>query len=377
MASSSDLPLHELTVQSPGRINIIGEHTDYNDGFVLPAAIDKKIVMKIRRNKSQQHLGIITAKDKRETFEFNLSDFAPTKGGWPNYIMGVVHELQKKGAIIGGFTATFEGNVPMGSGMSSSAALECSIAYALNELFSLGYAKKELILASQMAEHHFVGTNCGIMDQFASMMGRKDQVFRLDCRTLEHHYFPLELEQYQLLLINSNITHSLADSEYNNRRAACEEGVHILRNTHQDIKNLRDLNMGDLKVAKSLLPSTIYQRCHHVLSENVRVDHATKALLQKDFPTLGQLLYQSHFSLQHDYEVTCPETDFLVQETLSNDNILGSRQMGGGFGGCTINLIQKTAVSSFLDSIEKKYRERFGIDLTPYSVSIADGTGLR
>lgn len=362
-----------ITVQSPGRINIIGEHTDYNDGFVLPAAVDKKMTIHLRRNEAPFQAAV-TAANLGETFSFDLQNYSRLESGWQNYIMGVVHELQKLGAIIPGFEAEFDGDVPIGGGMSSSAALECSFAYALNELFDLGFHRMELIKASQMAEHHFVGIKCGIMDQFASVMGKKGQVILLDCRTLEYHYYPLELGEHQLLLLNTNVSHALASSAYNTRRAECEEGVALLREEFPAIIKLRDINLEQLTSRKERLPERIFRRCHHIVSENQRVQNATRALLQGNQEQLGQLLYQSHFSLQNDFEVSCPELDFLVKATLDKEFILGSRMMGGGFGGCTINIIEKSEVDTFIDQISDSYREQFGLELTPYTVSIEDGT---
>lgn len=361
-----------ITVEAPGRINIIGEHTDYNDGFVLPAAIDKKLSVKLWRNNTGPQVNI-TAADLLEPFSFDLKNMRPVKDGWSNYVMGVVHELQKVGAVMDGFDAIFESKVPIGSGMSSSAALECGFAVALNELFSLGFDKWQLVKASQMAEHNYVGIKCGIMDQFACMMGEKEKVMLLDCRSLEFQYFPLELGPYRLLLLNTNVSHSLASSEYNTRRAECEEGVAVLKKEYSRINNLRDVNLGQVVRAKKKIPGHIFRRCHHVVSENQRVLDATQALQDGNHQLLGRLMYQSHFSLQNDYEVSCPELDFLVELTLDKDYVLGSRMMGGGFGGCTINILENKLAAQFVEQVSKQYRNRFGIDLTPIEVSIGDG----
>lgn len=364
-----------VTAQAPGRINLIGEHTDYNDGFVLPAAIDRKMTVRAHRNGTPSAVHLTDSR-QQQSFSFDLRDFSPLEKGWQNYVMGVVSELQKLGGAIGGFDAAFEGNVPVGSGMSSSAALECSFATALNELFGLGFSKRQLIEASQMAEHHFVGIKCGIMDQFASVMGRKDHVILLDCRNLEFQYFPLELGAYQLLLLNTNVSHTLASSEYNTRRAECGEGVHILQQEYPNIRNLRDVTLEQVVANKEKMPGHIFRRCRHVVAENRRVLDATKALPAGDFKTLGELMYQSHFSLQNDYEVSCPELDFLVQQTLGKEYIPGSRMMGGGFGGCTINIIEKGRVAEFVEQVSTIYRDRFGIDLTPIEVAIGDGASV-
>ncbi|MEN0002568.1 MAG: galactokinase [Bacteroidota bacterium] len=367
--------MNEITVASPGRINIIGEHTDYNDGFVLPAAIDKKTVVRLRKNATPSQCKLI-AENINETFEFDLQDFRPIKSGWPNYVMGVVHELQQLGAKMEGFEATFGGNVPIGSGMSSSAALECAFAYGLNELFGLGYSQMQLIKASQLAEHHFVGIKCGIMDQFASMMGKKDQVLLLDCRSLEYEYFPLALGDYQLLLFDTKVSHALADSAYNERRAQCEEGVALLKRNYPAISSLRDVSLAQLEAQTEQLSELVYRRCHHVVTENQRVLDTTTALKGGRLDEVGALLYASHKSLSADYEVSCPELDFLVTQTQDNPAVLGARMMGGGFGGCTINLVRKNAVEELTHRLRTAYLQQFGIHLLAYQVTIEDGTHL-
>ena len=364
-----------ITTQAPGRINIIGEHTDYNNGFVLPAAIDKKTTVWLKKN---DHPSTCTMKagNLGETLRFDLTNFKPKKNGWENYMMGVVHELQQLGAQFSGFDCEFEGDVPIGSGMSSSASLECSLATGLNHLFDLGFDQWQLIKACQMAEHNFVGIKCGIMDQFASTMGKKNQVMFLDCRSLEFEYFPFDLGNYQLLLLNTNVSHSLASSEYNTRRSECEEGVRKLQTQFPKVQSLRDASFEMLLQMSTLMTPKVAKRCRHIVLENDRVQMATKALLNKDFKQLGQLMYKSHFSLSGDYEVSCPELDFLVQQTLNKDYILGSRMMGGGFGGCTISIIEKNWVATYIDSIAKIYKRQFGIDLSPYTVTIEDGARL-
>lgn len=362
-----------IKVQSPGRINIIGEHTDYNDGFVLPAAIDKYMDMELSLNGSANQVNL-HASQLNESYSFDLQHFSPIEGGWQNYLMGVVHELQALGGKIKGFDAKFSGDIPIGGGMSSSAALVCSLAYALNEIFELGFSKIELVQACQRGDHKFVGIRSGIMDQFASMMGKKERVMLLDCRSLEHKYYPLELGDYQVLLLNTNVSHTLASSEYNKRREECETGVSILQQDYPDITHLRDLTLEQLNQHRSALPSSIFQRCHHVVSENQRVMDAVAAMSVGDHNRLGQLLYASHFSLQLDYAVSCAELDFLVQDSLQREYILGSRMMGGGFGGCTINIIEKSKVDTYLDEIAPSYEKQFGRSLSSYSVSIEGGT---
>ncbi len=364
-----------IIAQAPGRINLIGEHTDYNEGFVLPAAIDKKTVFTVQENGSEARVNI-TALDVSENHAFDLGNFQPLNHGWPNYVMGVVAELQKLGANIKGFDGQFAGNVPIGGGMSSSAALTCSLAVGLNELFGLGFDKWQLIKAAQLAEHNFAGTKCGIMDQFASMMGKKEQVMLLDCRSLEYRYFPLDLGEYQLLLLNTNVSHSLAATEYNTRRSECVEGVSILQRYFPQVMSLRDVTLEMLEGFREALPATIFKRCRHVISENVRVLEATVALEKNDFQRLGALMYQCHQSLQQDYAVSCPELDFLVQETMGMEFVLGSRMMGGGFGGCTLNIIAKDQTEHFIEASAENYKKKFGTSLGAHIVAIEAGAGL-
>ena len=368
--------MKKITAYASGRINIIGEHTDYIDGFVLPAAIDKKSEFTVWKN-GTEHQCTIFSKHFQKKYSFDLQDFQPIQNGWENYVMGVVAEFQKLGANIKGFDGEFDGTVPLGSGMSSSAALECSLAVALNELFELELTQWQLIKVAQKAEHNFVGMMCGIMDQFASVMGRKNQVMLLDCRNLEFEYFPLDLGDYQLLLLNTNVSHSLADSAYNERRSQCEKGVQILQQTNPKIQQLRDVSLDLLEQAKATLPTIVHQRCKHGVAENERVLQATKALQDKNFQRLGQLMYQSHNSLQHDYEVSCKELDFLVDFTRDKDYVLGSRMMGGGFGGCTINIVEKTKVAILIEQAANAYKKQFDVDLTPYEVNIDDASGIK
>jgi len=362
----------EIRTQAPGRINLIGEHTDYNGGFVLPAAIDKNTKVLIKLNGTEQ---VVNARslNYNESFTFQLSNFNRLESGWQNYVMGVVAEVQKLNNTITGFDLEFEGNIPIGSGMSSSAALECSLAYALNELFELNLSKIQLIEASQLAEHNFVGTRCGIMDQFTSVMGKKDHAILLDCSTMEHKYFPLKLNEYEILLLNTNVSHNLATSEYNTRRQECELGLEILSKTYANCFSFRDFTIDQLNDSRQLMTETVYQRCRHVLTENNRVLSATQALVDGKIHILGRLMYQSHQSLQYDYNVSCAELDYLVSQTIGKDYILGSRMMGGGFGGCTISLIDKNKTEAFIVEIKKAYLSKFNIELIPYRVSIDDG----
>lgn len=365
----------ELKVQAPGRINILGEHTDYIGGFVLPAAIDKNVVFHLKSNGTDDLVNC-KAINKGADFSFHHKSFSPIQEGWQNYIMGVVSELQKLGAQLPGFDASFDGSVPIGSGMSSSAALECSLAFGLNQLFDLGLTDWQLIRVCQMAEHNFVGTKCGIMDQFASIMGRPQKAMILDCQSLDFQYVPLELGDYALLLFNTNVAHSLASSEYNKRREECEEGLKIIQKHFPKVKHFRDISTAILAKAKNFLSPIIHDRCAHGVTENQRVLNAVEALKNHDLSTLGNLMYSSHNSLKNQYQVSCDELDFLVDFGQNETDILGSRMMGGGFGGCTINLVKKNAVKEITSRFAKAYQEQFQKEMTAYSVKIENGASV-
>lgn len=363
----------KIKVVSPGRINIIGEHTDYNGGFVLPAAISKNVTAEIELNGHPSRC-TFHALDMDEKAEFDWEIDASAQTSWQNYLIGVIEELRKRGAKLRGVDVTFSGNVPIGSGMSSSAALECSVAYGLNELFDLGFDKIALTEIAQKAEHNYVGTMCGIMDQFASMMGKADRVMLLDCRSLEYKYLPLKLGDYEIMIFNTNVSHSLSDSGYNTRRQECETGVLVLQKHYPKVELLRDVTLEMLETVKAELSETVYQRCHYVISENNRVLAATAALEAENLEKLGELMYQSHEGLSKKYEVSCPELDFLVTQTKDKDYVLGARMMGGGFGGCTINLIKKAKSKAFVETASKAYTAEYGFSPTPYYLSIEDGT---
>ncbi|WP_461534373.1 galactokinase [Sinomicrobium sp.] len=365
-----------LLVQSPGRINIIGEHTDYNDGFVLPGAIDRYIVSAIAKNDSTDQCRVLAA-DMDSEIQFSLSDVRPSeKGSWQNYVLGVVSEIGKRGVQLQGFDIVFGGNIPKGSGLSSSAALENAIAFGLNELFDIGMSKTEMMLLSQKAEHNFVGVQCGIMDQFASMHGKSEHVLLLDCRSLDFTPVTIDFSDCEILLINSNVKHSLADSAYNNRRKSCESGVGILQSVFPEIKALRDASEDQLSEVKEQMDSDTYKKCLYVVQENNRVQEAVKAIKNNDIPLLGSLLFQSHAGLEHQYEVSCPELDFLVEKARENSSIFGSRMMGGGFGGCTINIIKKGAAQAFVASVEEEYTLKFDKKPSIYNVSLTNGTSI-
>lgn len=359
-----------ILVFSPGRINIIGEHTDYNDGFVFPAAVDKGIAAAIAKSdsgKSTAH-----ALDFDSTVEFNLDKLKPSKeGSWENYVFGVVAEIQNRNKVVGNFNIMFAGDIPAGSGMSSSAALENSVVFGLNELFNLGLTKHDMILISQKAEHNYVGVKCGIMDQYASMFGIENNALLLDCRTVESKPYEIDFKDHQLMLINTNVKHSLSDSAYNDRRSACENIAGLL-----NIKSLRDATEGDLKTIKDKVTPENYQKALYVIQENDRAVKASKAIEENDLETLGQLIYASHDGLSNQYKVSCDELDFLVDLAKSNQEVLGARMMGGGFGGCTINLVSKTEAKAFADSASKAYRKQFNKDCSVYFVQLSQGTHL-
>lgn len=359
-----------LLIFSPGRINIIGEHTDYNKGFVFPAAINKGIVAAIQ--KSELDFSTAYALDLDGKVEFNLDKLKPLKEGrWENYVYGVVHEIQNKNKLIGNFNIVFKGNIPSGAGMSSSAALENSIVFGLNELFDLELSKHDMILISQKAEHNFVGVKCGIMDQYASMFGLKNHALLLDCRTIESQPYEIDFKDYQLMLINTKVKHSLSDTEYNDRRSACKSISKLL-----SVKALRDATEADLeKIIDKVTPAN-YQKALYVIQENSRTLKAAKAIEYGDLETLGSLIYQSHNGLSNQYKVSCHELDFLVDQAKANPNILGARMMGGGFGGCTINLIAKTQAEAFAEKVSKAYHREFNKTCSVYFIEISEGTHL-
>lgn len=357
-------------VFSPGRINVIGEHTDYNDGFVFPAAIDKGIVAAVQKSETDQCTAF--AYDLKESYTFSLEDIKPLQnGGWRNYVIGVVAEIQKQGITVPPFNITFGGNIPEGAGLSSSAALENSVVFSLNELFSLGLTKSQMILISQKAEHNFAGVNCGIMDQYASMFGKKNQALLLDCRTQEATPFHIDFKDYQLLLINTNVKHDLSEAAYNDRRHVCENVSKLL-----NITALRDATAADLQTIKSEISEDDYQKALFVVQENNRALEAVEAMKLNELEHLGALLFGSHDGLQNQYLVSCPELDFLVDFAKTNEYFLGARMMGGGFGGCTINIVKKSALDDIKHTVLELYNKAFGTDCSFYDVNLSDGTHI-
>ena len=358
--------------RSPGRVNIIGEHTDYNNGFVLPAAIDKAVYVGISKRSDDQIF--LYSEEFNEEHNTDLVTVMPTDKQWPNYILGVVDQLKKRGYEIHGFNLNIDGDVPVGAGLSSSAAVECSVVFALNEIFELGIEKEELAEIGQKAEHTFAKVMCGIMDQFASVFGKEDHVIKLDCQTLDYEYVPLKLEGYKLLLLNTNVKHSLASSEYNTRRAECAEGVELINSGGENVTSLREVTIDMLDRHVKPQNETVYRRCKYVVEENQRLLTACEALQNGDLETLGQKMYGSHDGLSKEYEVSCKELDFLVEAVRDNPAVLGARMMGGGFGGCTINIVKEEEIDTLVQQLTTQYKEAMGLELTSYVAQIENGS---
>ncbi|WP_411032113.1 galactokinase [Spongiimicrobium sp. 3-5] len=365
----------QLVVESPGRINLIGEHTDYNLGYVLPTAIKKKITLKFAKNGSDSKCEVYSY-DLKRGVSFDLDNFTKSDVGWENYIFGVIHEISKKSDKLKGFNCTIESYMPTGSGISSSAALECGFAYGLNELFNLGLNNREIVELTHHSEHNYVGTKCGIMDQFASVMSKEGHVILLDCRSLEHTYIPMTIAPYKLVLLNTNVSHNLVTSEYNTRSEECEQGVAIIKTEFPEVVSLRDVTETMLQACKPLMDAVIYKRCEYVLEENNRVLEAVEALKENDLRRLGQLMYKTHKGLRYDYEVSCVELDFLVDFSKQFDAVLGARVMGGGFGGCTINLVHEDTVDTFIEEASAAYFKEFNIKLTAFEALPSEGTSI-
>ena len=364
-----------VKVSSPGRINLIGEHVDYNDGFVLPAAIDKCIYMTLTENDHANRCTI-----KSEGFDsilvVDLNHLKKGTEGWHDYVLGVINEIQKVSSGLKGFDCHMNSKVPIGSGVSSSAALECGLAFGLNELFHLGLDKWQLIKIGQLAEHNFVGTKCGIMDQFASVMGKKEHSMLLDCKSLDFEYIPTQIDPYVILMLNTNVTHNLSTSGYNDRREESETGLSIICERFGVEKSFRNIDTSMVDACKAELGAVRYRRCRYVLEEKERVLRAAEALRANDLKELGKLLYASHEGQSKDYEVSCPELDFLVELSKEEPTILGSRMMGGGFGGCTLNLIHKNSVDGYVARAAEAYQKEFGIALSNFQTVPSAGTHL-
>lgn len=364
----------QKTVLSPGRINIIGEHIDYNDGYVLPAAIDKVICFAFEKNNTKTSK--IIAIDLNEEFEIDLTQEVKLSDVvWTNYIRGVIKQLQDNGFSFDGFNCVFSSNIPVGSGLSSSAALECGMIFGIKSLFDLKIEKKDISLLGQKAEH-WVGINCGIMDQFSSVHGLENKVIKLDCNTLDFEYHNADFKDYSLILFDSNVKHSLFTSEYNTRRIECEEGLSIIKNHFPEVKSFRDSSVEQVLSLKDKMTEKVFDRVQFVVKEINRVIKACEALDQGNIELLGELLFETHYGLSKEYEVSCEELDMLVDTAKEDDSIIGSRLMGGGFGGCTINLVKKGNENEVKRKFSKLYLDTFGIELKFYDVKISNGTTL-
>ncbi len=374
MCSSKDFK-PEITIASPGRINFIGEHTDYNMGFVLPTAIDKNIIFELRKNNTTNICNVYSA-NYDVSFSFDLENIKISDKDWENYILGVIHEIQQLTNGLSGFDCELTSDIPIGSGISSSAAMECGLAFGLNELFDLGLSNLTIVELSQRAEHNYVGTKCGIMDQYASVMSKEGYAILLDCESIKHEYIPLDIQPYKVLLLNTNVSHSLASSEYNARREECEKGVSIIQKKYPNVASLRNISETMLIEFKTILPETIYSRCKYVVEENTRVLQAVQALKENRLKDFGTLMYTTHEGLSKEFEVSCPELDFLVEFSKKVESVIGARMMGGGFGGCTINLIHESAVEKFIAHASIAYFKKFNIKLDAFEANPSGGTSI-
>lgn len=359
-----------VTYASAGRINLIGEHTDYNGGYVFPGAIDKGIIAEIKPNGTAKVN--LYSLDYKASVSFGLKEKDKPAEAWACYVFGVCRETQKRGGKVEGFDAVFAGDVPLGAGLSSSAALESCFAFALNDLFDNKTALFELAKIGQSTEHNYCGVNCGIMDQFASCFGKKGSLIRLNCKTLEYKYFPFDPEGYRLVLVDSCVKHELASSAYNKRRLSCENAALAIKKNHPEIKYLSDCNRLWLDEVRSEIPEEDFLRAEYVIGEVQRVLDVCDALERGDYETVGELMYQTHFGLSRLYEVSCEELDFLNKLARKLD-VTGSRVMGGGFGGCTINLVKDELYESFISEAKKQFEAKFGHAPKIYDVVISDG----
>jgi len=363
-----------LLFRSPGRVNLIGEHTDYNKGYVLPAAIDKSIYLAVAPRNDRRCT--VVALDMNDEHEFSIDDLPSSPKGWPNYLMGVVDQFIKAKYAFRGFNCVFGGDIPIGAGMSSSAALEAGLAFALNTIFKLGIENLALVQYAQKAENVFVGVQCGIMDQYINIFGKQDNVLRIDCRSLEYQYYPFAFHSVSLVLFDTRVSHSLASSEYNRRRAECGEGVAMIKKNYPEVDSLRDVSIDLLQKWKDTMDPTVYRRCKYVVEENDRVLQACRELEKGDLKAFGRYMTKTHEGLSRDYEVSCSELDYLVEFVQNDPQVYGSRMMGGGFGGCTINLIENNHVDELRIRVTEQYKQKFKRDLRTYCTSIGPGTRM-
>jgi galactokinase len=358
---------------SPGRVNLIGEHTDYNGGYVFPCALSFGTFLVLRPNNKRLVRFATTNFDHRG--ELNLDEpFEKEGNSWINYPVGVLNEFRKRAKEIDGVDLLYSGDIPNGAGLSSSASIEMVTAYTMNEVFRFGFDRMELVKISQKAENNFVGVNCGIMDQFASGMGAADHALFLNCDTLDYKRVPLKLDGMKIVIANTNKRRGLADSKYNERRSQCESAVEEIRK-EKNIKHLSDLNLDEFNAVLHLISDeTVKRRARHVITENDRTLRAIEALNHGDVESFGQLMNQSHDSLRDDYEVTGKELDTLVEEARKIDGTIGSRMTGAGFGGCTVSIVKEDSVEAFIRDVGKGYQERTGLKADFYVAEIGDGS---
>jgi galactokinase len=363
-----------MLFRSPGRVNLIGEHTDYNEGFVLPAAIDKDILFGITP-RDDNKVSIFSI-DFDQVVQLEINNIQKSEKIWANYLLGVIDQLKKTKKKINGFNCSFGGDIPIGSGLSSSAAIEAGLAFALNHIYDLRIDKQEMVKLAQRSENEFVGVHCGIMDQFINIFGKANHVLKLDCRSLNFEFYPFNSEEHKIVLFDTHVKHSLAATEYNLRRRQCEEGVKILQHHYPEIKSLRDAKKEKLIKHQREFNCKVFDRCLYVVEENERVEKACDALTKNDFEEFGMHMIFSHEGLRDKYEVSCRELDYLVEICSVQEGILGSRMMGGGFGGCTINLIKNDYVRETSKIISEEYKITFGREPGVYVCKIVDGTKI-
>lgn len=362
-----------LVAFAPGRLNLIGEHTDYQEGFVFPAAVSQGIWVGIQKN--ELTVCRLYSMDFAQEFSFELDFISPKNGHWATYVMGMCALMKQSGYEVRGFDMVIGGTIPVGSGLSSSAALSVAIGTAISSLFDFQIPKKNIVLYAQKSEHLYAGVKCGIMDPYASAFGAKEKALLLDCRTNTHQEIPVQLGDFSLMLVNTKVKHTLADTAYNKRREACEESVRILQGEFPDIKTLRDISVNDLGKVEKLLPADLFPKAKHIITECARVHEAAKALQAGDLVSFGKLLNATHQSLSQDYEVSCPELDFLAENAQELDFVLGARMMGGGFGGCTINLVKTSELESFQSALKSPYEQAF--QKSPEFILVEIGDGAR
>lgn len=359
-----------MVYTSPGRVNLIGEHTDYNGGFVFPGAIDKGIYAVINPNGTDKVRAY--SLDYSQQTEFGMNEEDAPQESWARYIFGVCREMKKRGFEPKGFDTVFVGDVPLGAGMSSSAALESTFANALNEIFNLNIDRFELARIGQSTEHNYCGVKCGIMDQFASVFGKKGHLMRLNCATMEFEYFPFNPEGYKVVLLDTVVKHELASSAYNKRRESCENACAHIKANHPEVNFLSDATMAMLDEVKTEISEEDYMRAVYVIGEKQRVLDVCAALEKGDYETVGDRMFGTHYGMSKEYEVSCEELDFL-NDIAKQCGVTGSRVMGGGFGGCTINLVKEDLYDNFIATAKKEYLAKYNREPKVYDVVISDG----